>query len=170
MGRYWSLYISCDCVKAWRQLVCENLCLIQLSASSSNTDGVSEQLDPSGAFMANNIGNLKLKAKKLKNNNLKWLVKLFKYFTPIVNIILIINHCIWLKYHAKYVLIAYISRLPQIYCAAQLFSTLIIIRNISWAANQHIRMISEDHVTLNTGVMMLKILQYINIENNYLKV
>ncbi len=30
--------------------------------------------------------------------------------------------------------------------AAQLFSTLIIIRNVSWAANQHIRMISEDHV------------------------
>ncbi len=36
-------------------------------------------------------------------------------------------------------------------------STLIIIRNVSWAANQHIRMISEDHVTLKTGVMMLKI-------------
>ncbi len=27
--------------------------------------------------------------------------------------------------------------------AAQLFSTLLIIRNVSWAANQHIRMISE---------------------------
>ncbi len=61
----------------------------------------------------------------------------------------------------------------------QLFSTLIIIRNVSWAANQHIRMISEDHVTLKTGVMMLKIqlriteinyvLQYIHIENSYLK-
>ncbi len=37
---------------------------------------------------------------------------------------------------------------PQKYSAAQLFSTLIIIRNVSWAANQHIRMISEDHVTL----------------------
>ncbi len=46
---------------------------------------------------------------------------------------------------------------PQKYWAAQLFSTLIIIRNVSWAANQHIRMISEDHVTLKTGVMMLKI-------------
>ncbi len=46
---------------------------------------------------------------------------------------------------------------PQKYCAAQLFSTLIIIRNVSWAANQHIIMISEDHVTLKTGVMMLKI-------------
>ncbi len=43
------------------------------------------------------------------------------------------------------------------YWAAQLFSTLIMIRNVSWAANQHIRMISEDHVTLKTGVMMLKI-------------
>ncbi len=29
--------------------------------------------------------------------------------------------------------------------------------NVSWAANQHIIMISEDHVTLKTGVMMLKI-------------
>ncbi len=28
---------------------------------------------------------------------------------------------------------------------------------LSWAADQHIRMISEDHVTLKTGVMMLKI-------------
>ncbi len=27
--------------------------------------------------------------------------------------------------------------------ASQLFSTLIMIRNVSWAANQHIRMISE---------------------------
>ncbi len=36
-------------------------------------------------------------------------------------------------------------------------STLIIIRNVSWAANQHIIMISEDHVTLKIGVMMLKI-------------
>ncbi len=38
-----------------------------------------------------------------------------------------------------------------------MFSTLIIIRNVSWAANQYIIMISEDHVTLKTGVMMLKI-------------
>ncbi len=36
-----------------------------------------------------------------------------------------------------------VSLFPQIYEAAQLFSTLIIIRNVSWAANQHIRMISE---------------------------
>ncbi len=38
-----------------------------------------------------------------------------------------------------------------------MFSTLIMIRNVSWTANQHIRMISEDHVRLKTGVMMLKI-------------
>uniref|UniRef100_A0A673G5F1 non-specific serine/threonine protein kinase n=1 Tax=Sinocyclocheilus rhinocerous TaxID=307959 RepID=A0A673G5F1_9TELE len=38
-----------------------------------------------------------------------------------------------------------------------MFSTLIIIRNVSRAADQHIRMISENHVTLKTGVMMLKI-------------
>ncbi len=37
-----------------------------------------------------------------------------------------------------------------------LFLTL-IIRNVSGAANQHIIMISEDHVTLKTGEMMLKI-------------
>ncbi len=58
---------------------------------------------------------------------------------------------------------------PQKYCAARLFSTSIIIRNVSWAANQHIIMISEDHVTLKTGVMMLKIQLWstdIHIENS----
>ncbi len=68
---------------------------------------------------------------------------------------------------------------PHKYWAAQLISTLIIIRNVSWAANNHIIMISEDHVTLKTGAMMLKIqlfiaeidyiLQYIHIENRSLK-
>ncbi len=72
-----------------------------------------------------------------------------------------------------------VARFPQKYSSAQQFSTLIIIRNVSWAANQHIRMISEDHVTLKTGVMMLKIqlriteinyiLTYIHIENSYFK-
>ncbi len=38
-----------------------------------------------------------------------------------------------------------------------LFSALIIIRNVSCAVNQNMIMISEDHVTLKTGVMMLKI-------------
>ncbi len=33
---------------------------------------------------------------------------------------------------------------PQKHEATQLFSTLIIIRNVSWAANQQIRMISEE--------------------------
>ncbi len=52
---------------------------------------------------------------------------------------------------------------------------MIIFRN----ANQHIIMITEDHVTQKTGAMMLEIqfcitaihyiLQYIHIENNYLK-
>ncbi len=50
-----------------------------------------------------------------------------------------------------------VSRFPPKYEATQLFSTLMIIRNVSWAANQHIRLISEDHVTLKTAVMMLKI-------------
>ncbi len=53
----------------------------------------------------------------------------------------------------------------------------LIIINVCWAVNQHIIMISEDHVTLKTGVMMLKIqlriteinysLTYIKIENSY---
>ncbi len=48
-----------------------------------------------------------------------------------------------------------------------------------WTANQYIIMISEDHVTLKTAVMMLKIqlriteinyiLQYVHIENSYFK-
>ncbi len=54
-----------------------------------------------------------------------------------------------------------VSPFPQKYWSAQLFSTLIIIRNVSWASIQHIRMISEDHVTLKTGVMMLNIQQWI---------
>ncbi len=44
---------------------------------------------------------------------------------------------------------------PQKY-EAQLFLILILI-NVSGAVNQCIIMISEDHVTLKTGVMMLKI-------------
>ncbi len=61
---------------------------------------------------------------------------------------------------------------PQKYLAAQLFSILMIIRNVSWAANQHVL---KDHVTLKTGVMMLKItlinyiLKYTKIENSYFK-
>ncbi len=48
------------------------------------------------------------------------------------------------------------------------------LKNFCWAANHHIIMISEDHVTLNTGVMMLSFdhrnilhfkIQYIQIEN-----
>jgi len=44
------------------------------------------------------------------------------------------------------------------YQAAQLFSAfkMIKIRNVSWAANQRIRMISERSMTLNTGLIMLK--------------
>ncbi len=67
---------------------------------------------------------------------------------------------------------------PQKYEAAQLFSTLIIIRNVSWAVNKHIRMISEDHVTEdwrndaeNTALIteINYIVQYIHIENTYLE-
>ncbi len=52
------------------------------------------------------------------------------------------------------------------YEAAQLFSALIIIRNVSRAVNQYIIMISEDHVTLKTGGMMLEIQLHIT-EINY---
>ncbi len=37
------------------------------------------------------------------------------------------------------------------------FQHLLIIRNVSCAANHYIRVISEDHVTLKTGEMMLKV-------------
>ncbi len=64
---------------------------------------------------------------------------------------------------------------PQKYEAAQLFSTF-IIRNVSWAAI--LDWFLKDHVTLKTGVMMLKIqlwsrinyiLTYIQIENSSFK-
>uniref|UniRef100_A0A672PPR7 Gamma-adducin-like n=1 Tax=Sinocyclocheilus grahami TaxID=75366 RepID=A0A672PPR7_SINGR len=42
-------------------------------------------------------------------------------------------------------------------------STLIIIRNVSRAADQHIILISEDHVTLKTGGMMLKIQEELDV-------
>ncbi len=57
------------------------------------------------------------------------------------------------------------------------FSTLVIIRNVCWAANQHIRMISEgscdtedwsndaENSASITGINY--ILQYIHIENSY---
>ncbi len=41
------------------------------------------------------------------------------------------------------------------------------IRNVSWAANQHSRWYLKDHVTLKTGVMMLKIQRCI-IEIKYI--
>ncbi len=70
------------------------------------------------------------------------------------------------------------KNVPQNDSAAVLFSSFIKI-NVSWAANQYISMISEDHVTLKTGVMMLEIqlcisginyiLEYIQIENRHFK-
>ncbi len=48
-----------------------------------------------------------------------------------------------------------VSKFPPKILPPQLFSTLIIIRNDSWAANQHIRMVFEG--SLKTGIMMLKI-------------
>ncbi len=50
-----------------------------------------------------------------------------------------------------------------------LFSTFKEIINVSWASKQHIRMISEDHVTLKSGVMILKIQLCITGINSILK-
>ncbi len=36
------------------------------------------------------------------------------------------------------------------------FQNVLILRNIYWAANEHIRVISEDHVTLETGLIAEK--------------
>ncbi len=55
------------------------------------------------------------------------------------------------------------------YCCHKIWSstTVFIIRNVTLAANQYNRMISEDHVTLKTGAMMLKIQYYIKIYPNW---
>ncbi len=65
-------------------------------------------------------------------------IRLNFYFKSMVSNVLFIKES-WKK-----------NQFPQKYEAAQPFSTLII-------RNHHIRMISEDHVTLKTGVMILKI-------------
>ncbi len=72
-----------------------------------------------------------------------------------------------------------VSQFSQKYWAAQLLSTLILIRNVSWAVNQHIRMISEgscdtedwsndaENSALITEINY--VLTDIHIENSYLK-
>ncbi len=65
------------------------------------------------------------------------------------------------------------------YEAAQLFSTWIIIIHVSWASNQHIRMISEESCDTedwsndaeNSALIteINYILKYITIQNSYLK-
>ncbi len=71
------------------------------------------------------------------------------------------------------------SLLSQKYEAAQLYSTLIIIGNVSWAANHHIRIISEgscdtedwsNYVENSAAITGINnILNYIQIENCYFK-
>ncbi len=55
-----------------------------------------------------------------------------------------------------------------------MFSTLMIIINVSGAANQHIRMISEGsrdtEESVETGVMMLKIQLYHHMNKLYFKI
>ncbi len=56
--------------------------------------------------------------------------------------IYISNKCFWI---INKTILKKLLWFPQKYEAAQLFSTpLMIIRNVNWAANQHIRMISEE--------------------------
>ncbi len=54
--------------------------------------------------------------------------------------------------------------------AAQLFSTLIIIRNVSWAANQHIRMISEGSCDTETKVIDAENLALHHRNKSHLKI
>ncbi len=67
----------------------------------------------------------------------------------------------WSFYSSKNPRKKNVAWFPQKYEAARLFLRMIIIRNVSWAANQHIEWFLKDHVTLKTGVMMLKIQLYI---------
>ncbi len=72
-----------------------------------------------------------------------------------------------------------VSQFPQKYWAEHLFSTFVKIENVFWAANQHIRMISEgscdtedwsndaENSALITGINY--ILEFITIENCYFK-
>jgi len=72
-----------------------------------------------------------------------------------------------------------VLQFPQKYEAAQMFSWLIIVINVSWAANHHIRVISDgscdtedwsndaENSALITGINY--ILLYIHIENSYFK-
>ncbi len=74
----------------------------------------------------------------------------------------VLLHCLFLKESWKHVLL-----FQQTYQAAQLFLT--ITRNVCWAPNQHIRMISEgscDTEDWSNGFTHIKyILKYIKTEN-----
>jgi len=50
----------------------------------------------------------------------------------------------------------------------ELFLTLIIITNVYWASDPDIRVFLKDHVTLKTGVMMLKITHYTHNISHFL--
>ncbi len=61
------------------------------------------------------------------------------------------------------VLKSIIAMFPHKYEAAQLFPIMIIIRNVSWAANQHTRMISEgfcDTALHHRNTLYFQILKY----------
>ncbi len=83
---------------------------------------------------------------------LNWSIVTIKTFIMLQKIS-ILNRCCCFELSIQLWILKKIKiwRFPQKYWAAQLFSTLIIIRNVS----QYIIMISEDHVTLKTAVMMI---------------
>ncbi len=96
----------------------------------------------------------------LSKDALNWSKVTGKTFIMLQKLISISNKCcfnfLFIKESWK---IKYITVYTKIFSRTIVFNNncLIIIRNVSWAANHHIRMISEDHVTLKTGVMIQKI-------------
>ncbi len=82
-----------------------------------------------------------------------------------------INIIIYYYYSSYLLKNGSLSRYPQRYEAAQLFSTLIIIISVSCAANQNIRLICEDHVTLRLEEWCWKfsftLQEYIMFEKRY---
>ncbi len=138
--------------------VCFNLCYMQIMSASYFTSRT-RKLDHFAFFFLWQLGNFSLKPfwksiLLISINALNWSKVTIKMFI-MLQLIFISNKCcsFELSIHQRILKKKNLSQVP-----AQLVSKLMkIIRNASWAVNQHIIMISEDHVTLKTGVMMLKI-------------
>ncbi len=63
----------------------------------------------------------------------------------------ILNECCYFDLYIHHKVLEKLIMVSKKYEAAQLFSTL--IRNVFWAANQHIKIISEGSCDLKTGVI-----------------